>query len=489
MTEPLFTQVGTDAETRTMTSKFSESVSVLDFIPECHHADIAAGTSTFDCHDAIMAAIESRSFGPWESGFAAYPSGPAVYFPPGKYLCGSTIELKRSVRLHGDGCGNRGPGAPQLKFPIGVAGIVVNSYDTEGPTTSPPTVVSSTTTAAGTIIEGLQIVGTRYGATTHGIELRTRALIRNCWVTEFSGNGIHIEANEAPTPPAEPTDPVGNANNFRVEGGRVDYCTGHGFYTNGRDVNAGYVIGLDSSWNGGVGIYDSSYLGNTYIACHVEHNEDCGYRADGALANNVFVGCYDETSSISGPSEIYAPAYVVGGSLFNGNTGDAVNVLNTQKVTGSVAIPGPGDHSAFVEVGKDAGALAGALAAFGSNDDFGLDYRFMYDAAAGAWRLTWEGVSNVVAFYDTQYAPATLLNRSSLPFASSAFIGFPGGYFLGQNMLFRGADTAAPAGSGAGTFAVGDIIYNTAPTSGGHIGWVCTVAGSPGTWKTFGPIS
>lgn len=41
----------------------------------------------------------------------------------------------------------------------------------------------------------------------------------------------------------------------------------------------------------------------------------------------------------------------------------------------------------------------------------------------------------------------------------------------------------------AGTWAVGSLIYNNAPTAGGFIGWVCTAAGTPGTWKTFGAIS
>jgi hypothetical protein len=42
---------------------------------------------------------------------------------------------------------------------------------------------------------------------------------------------------------------------------------------------------------------------------------------------------------------------------------------------------------------------------------------------------------------------------------------------------------------GYGTWKVGDIAYNTVPTAGGNIGWVCTTAGSPGTWKTFGAIA
>ena len=36
---------------------------------------------------------------------------------------------------------------------------------------------------------------------------------------------------------------------------------------------------------------------------------------------------------------------------------------------------------------------------------------------------------------------------------------------------------------------VGDICLNTNATAGGNIGWVCTVAGTPGTWKAFGTIS
>ena len=38
-------------------------------------------------------------------------------------------------------------------------------------------------------------------------------------------------------------------------------------------------------------------------------------------------------------------------------------------------------------------------------------------------------------------------------------------------------------------YKVGDITFNTAPTSGGYVGWVCINAGNPGTWKAFGLIS
>lgn len=40
-----------------------------------------------------------------------------------------------------------------------------------------------------------------------------------------------------------------------------------------------------------------------------------------------------------------------------------------------------------------------------------------------------------------------------------------------------------------GTWRVGDIVWDSAPAAGGAIGWICTTAGTPGTWKTFGAIA
>jgi hypothetical protein len=53
----------------------------------------------------------------------------------------------------------------------------------------------------------------------------------------------------------------------------------------------------------------------------------------------------------------------------------------------------------------------------------------------------------------------------------------------GQKITFA---AAAPT-TGANTR--GSIVFNTAPSAEGYVGWVCTAAGTPGTWKTFGEIS
>jgi hypothetical protein len=53
--------------------------------------------------------------------------------------------------------------------------------------------------------------------------------------------------------------------------------------------------------------------------------------------------------------------------------------------------------------------------------------------------------------------------------------------------------TAPPStANDIGPFAVGDVVWNTAPTAGGVFGWVCVTPGPDGStavFKSFGAIS
>ena len=40
-----------------------------------------------------------------------------------------------------------------------------------------------------------------------------------------------------------------------------------------------------------------------------------------------------------------------------------------------------------------------------------------------------------------------------------------------------------------GSYAHGDIIWNSNPQATSYVGWICTRSGTPGEWKTFGQIS
>lgn len=53
----------------------------------------------------------------------------------------------------------------------------------------------------------------------------------------------------------------------------------------------------------------------------------------------------------------------------------------------------------------------------------------------------------------------------------------------------RYPDSYAAAAPTTGAWQKQDKIFNNNPTSGSYIGWVCTVAGTPGTWAGFGLIA
>lgn len=70
-----------------------------------------------------------------------------------------------------------------------------------------------------------------------------------------------------------------------------------------------------------------------------------------------------------------------------------------------------------------------------------------------------------------------------------AFAASAGGIFVDyQTSTGRrvGRGTAAPV---AGTWAVGDTVWNTAPVAAGVPGWMCTTGGTPGTWKAMANLA
>jgi len=81
-----------------------------------------------------------------------------------------------------------------------------------------------------------------------------------------------------------------------------------------------------------------------------------------------------------------------------------------------------------------------------------------------------------------------------VPFGSSGS-GHEGGDFIYKAasgiikpIVYWAAETWVTAAPTSGARLRGDIAWNTAPSAGGYMGWVCVTAGSPGTWKGFGTI-
>lgn len=58
-----------------------------------------------------------------------------------------------------------------------------------------------------------------------------------------------------------------------------------------------------------------------------------------------------------------------------------------------------------------------------------------------------------------------------------------------EKEMFNSTIPSSFSGSTTYIWNVGDKVYQSTPAAGGFAGWICTTAGSPGTWKTFGAIS
>jgi len=58
-------------------------------------------------------------------------------------------------------------------------------------------------------------------------------------------------------------------------------------------------------------------------------------------------------------------------------------------------------------------------------------------------------------------------------------------YLFSSNNDFIANYSTRSAAPSSGTWAVGNIVYNSAPASNGIVYWLCTTAGTPGTWQAI----
>ena len=140
------------------------------------------------------------------------------------------------------------------------------------------------------------------GAVVNGITMDFVAIIRNVFVKGFSGHGISIETVSG----------LSNSNNWRIDDTRCESNLVCGLYVEGVDSNAGVATNLDCSSNGTWGIWDSSFLGNTYIGCHTQGNVTGGYKGEGSVNETLFLNCYTEAGQGSG-NVVDAPCMWLGG--------------------------------------------------------------------------------------------------------------------------------------------------------------------------------
>lgn len=189
------------------------------------------------------------------------------------------------------------------------------------------------------------------GDTGAGIQMDRRAYVSHVVIDSFM-DGIRIDSGTGT-----------NANAFGIEHTRLTNAGRFGLYVRGADTNAGNIVGLSveqacsqaGAWTQGspaastsyvcAGIYDNSFLGNTYVGSHVASIENTGGTSncsthtyypsyligvglDGTINNNtrtVLFGPYEESSGCSDGtgtkqgvySEVRGTSIIVGGRVNN----------------------------------------------------------------------------------------------------------------------------------------------------------------------------
>jgi hypothetical protein len=384
--------------------------------------------------------------------------------------------LRKAVGLLGDGSGLPYGDSTILQFDAGVGGILVEPF---------PDGADDDSTGASSLIMGLCIIGRADAriCDAHGIALRARTHCERLYIDGFSGDGINIVANTGAR-----SEPRANANNWRVLNSRINSCAGHGLFVRGTDANAGIAIALDVSANGKWGIYDSSFLGNTFVACHAAANRDGPYFSDNRNSRSLFLGCYSEGDQQ--PSKVSPPAMALGGLHGAGFDPSVRTLFIDSGLSGGLRLTNGVESSEQ----RGSGTLAISI---GGNPDNGDILRAAIAHKqernrSGVWRLRFadndvvfdhENLDARRPFFVTGQGTSLRFGRSSpQPYA---FVS--GSAFIGNRDGARQHDYGDAAPS-TGEHGRGDIVWNRSPAGGGNAGWICIKSGSPGEWRRFGEI-
>ena len=245
---------------------------------------------------------------------------------------------------------------------------------------------------------------------------------------------------------------------------------------------------------------------------------DCSYVTDNPdILNNIIMGntvIQTEADDVRTPFCIRASSTAgnVAGNKINGNTvvcngtnalsgaivinGNATyTAKNNQVLNNTITVSGPilgitetlstGNNidNNIIEFNYDAGSattLAGIYIVGGSSSAKHNTIRYLTNGTNVTIRGIQIANGNTGSFFGNVFEfTSASLTATAEYFNSAATTNF----VSSKKRIER---TAVPS---SGTWAQGDTVFNSAPTAGGFIGWVCVTAGTPGTWKTWGVIT
>jgi len=332
--------------------------------------------------------------------------------------------------------------------------------------------------AYGSILENVSVQASVKGtANVDGIVIRCQMECRKVHARNFPRHGFRIHAgiNNANA------DEHGDANQWVLKNCKAILNGGDGLHTDGLDANAGVCDKFFSQLNTGYGVYDNSFLSNTYISFDTAGNGIAPFYSDRNTNECTLIGCHDDGA---GGSTLGSTVTSVGG---NGLQPSAAS-------QGFHMSAGVARNAPFKYLNEDGSEDIGST--LGRNDSTLTAFTFgaqSESASTDAWKFKFEPTDKEWYWQfanSTSFEPVHMLNSAAPLYTNSGLTGpvFQNGYGIVSsgsvtNAIVTLLGTAAPV---SGTHTRGSRVLNTAPSVDGNNmvldHWVCTVAGTPGTW-------
>jgi pectate lyase-like protein len=236
--------------------------------------------------EAAHAAVKSI-VGGWVVG------GGTILIPKGKYRLSRTWNITCQCVVQGAGGWGWSP-STELIFDAGQTGIhMIDDY-------VPNPIVDRADWAS---LRDFRVKAAGKTTAVDGILVNAITNLMNIGVDGFKRHGISVYG----------AVPGNNATESSFQNIRVDNCDGDGLHVEGNDANACTFVAVTCSNNGGWGIWDGSFLGNTYIGAHVENNLTGAIHTEDDTSDTTFIGTYVEGGQGVGV-DLRGPALMLGGN-------------------------------------------------------------------------------------------------------------------------------------------------------------------------------